>query len=134
MPPRKKELLVSFEESADKLSSLKPESMVAKAEQTLRARKTASAAKQTPVKQTEQPHPPAAGQPAGQTQEIVFQSKLDKKQRKESYTKTEFYIRNDLLARVKAMVQQNGKGAKTNLINYALEEALNALEKSARKH
>ncbi|MBW7455989.1 hypothetical protein ACFOLF_02065 [Paenibacillus sepulcri] len=130
MPPRKKELLVNFEEPADKPSSAAPESMVDKAEKTLRTRKKPAAAKQARKLPADPPGQEAPPTPAVKVEELVPQVKLDKKLRKETHSKAEFYIRKDLLERVKTISQEKGKGFKTNLINYALEQALDGLEGS----
>lgn len=54
---------------------------------------------------------------------------INKKQRKETHTKEKFYIRNDLLERLKALTKGKGKKSfKTTFINDALEKSLNELE------
>jgi predicted DNA-binding protein len=62
-------------------------------------------------------------------EEPVRAARENKKQRKETHTKEKFYIRNDLLERLKALTKGKGKKSiKTTFINDALEKSLNELE------
>lgn len=66
--------------------------------------------------------------PTEEAKEPKVPGKLNKKLRKETHTKEKFYIRNDLLDKLKVLIKINGKSFKTNLINDALEQSLKDLE------
>lgn len=55
---------------------------------------------------------------------------ISKKQRKETHSKEKYYVRNDLLKKLKALTKSNGKSFKTSFINDAIEKSLNELEAS----
>jgi hypothetical protein len=171
MPPRKKALLVSFEEAPEQApeqqSPIPQESMVsptvekavrtrrkpAKSTDTKEAEVEAKAVTGTEAKKLTEVQTDAAANDnvhneettapqqaetlsdsadaAGlNQQEFVFEGKINKKLRNETHTKEQFFIRNDLLERLEALVLTQSKGFKTVFINYALGKALDELEKA----
>jgi hypothetical protein len=59
----------------------------------------------------------------------IIQEKENKLTFEEQHTRETFFIRNDLRTRFIELAKQHKRGFKTEIINYALEKALDEIEK-----
>lgn len=161
MPPRKKELLVSFEDAPNQSLDKPQEAIIVTVEKAAPAPRaarapraprktvkpvdsTAAAEKAKEVKKAEKEVMAKMVEDAPVEALVAFvdepesikiapsfftEEKFDKKLRKDTHTKERFFIRNDLNERLEVLALTQAKGFKTQLINYALEKALDEVEK-----